>query len=182
MEPRHERAGPHAEVTGQAAHGAQRWRQPRHRFEEEPRLDRDVSQGRDEPRQDAGGDRRRRVPDEIPEPAPSVGVRAVHGRPHARRAQAQQRLGDLAVVTGYQGDGGDGRELAHEPRDGGERLAAAPVHRDHHRVHPPRAGKVERLAQRFSVQRVEATVARRVDPRALGRRQDRADRDHARLR
>src|SRR6185436_10171975 len=57
MKARHQRARPHPQVPGEAAHGCERGSEPRHRFEEELRLFRAIPQRRNEARQDLRGDR-----------------------------------------------------------------------------------------------------------------------------
>ncbi len=89
MESRHQRAGPHAEMASQAAYGAERRRQPRHRFEEQPRFFRRFAERGDESREDAGCNRRGRMPHEISQPSPAIGLSAVDGTANTGRAQAQ---------------------------------------------------------------------------------------------
>ena len=84
---------------------------------------------------------------EIPQPAPAVGLRAIDGVTHTGGPEPQQCLGGFAVVPRDERDGGDSGELAHEPRDGGERLTLAAMDGDDDGIHPPAAGDVQGFAQ-----------------------------------
>jgi hypothetical protein len=66
-------------------------------------------------------------------------------------------------VPGYERDGGDPGELAHEARDAGKRLTVAAMNGDDHGIHAPASRDGQRFAQRVRVQRIEATVARGID-------------------
>src|SRR2546422_4083828 len=61
--------------------------------------------------------------DQVPQPAPACGLRTVHRRADAGRAEPEQRLAGVAVVARYEGDGRDGGKLAYEPGDRGELIA-----------------------------------------------------------
>src|SRR5256886_1373463 len=63
--------------------------------------------------------------DQVPQPAPACGLRAVHRRADAGRAEFEQRLGGVAVVARDESDGGDGGELAHQTRDRRKLVVAA---------------------------------------------------------
>jgi hypothetical protein len=76
-------------MAAEAAHRTERRRQPRYGFEKQSRLHRHITQGGDEPRQHAGGNWRGWMSHHIAQPAPTVGVRAIHRRPDAGRSQAQ---------------------------------------------------------------------------------------------
>jgi len=117
--------------------------------------------------------------DQLPQAPPASGLGAVDGRAHPGRSQAQQRLGRRAVVPRDEGDRGNRRELAHEARHHRQLVAAAAMHRDHERVHAPRAGGPQHVAERIGVQRCEAAVAYGVDAGALGRGEDGAHGHHA---
>src|SRR2546430_4822051 len=71
--------------------------------------------------------------DQVPQSAPACGLRAVHRRADAGRAEPEQRLAGVAVVARYEGDGRDGGKLAYEPGDRGELIAAAGVDREEDR-------------------------------------------------
>src|SRR6266550_1884544 len=117
--------------------------------------------------------------DQVPQPAPACGLRAIHRRADAGRAEPEQRLAGVAVVARYEGDGRDGGKLAYEPGDRGELVAAAGVDREDERVHPLPPGRPQRVPERAGVDRRKTTVARRIEAGTLGRRQDSADGHHA---
>src|SRR2546426_3682220 len=74
--------------------------------------------------------------DQVPQPAPACGLRTVHRRADAGRAEPEQRLAGVAVVARYEGDGRDSGKLAYEPGHRRELVAAAGVDREDERVHP----------------------------------------------
>lgn len=166
-------------MSGQTTDGAERRREPRDRFEEEPRLFGWLAEGRDQPCEDPRGNRRRRMTNEVPQSPPSVGLGTINSGSDARGAEPQQCLGGFAVVARDQRDGGDRGKFTYEPRDRGERLTVAAMHRNHDGVDAPAPGYVEGFTQRFGVQCMKAAVARGVDARAFGRGKNSADGDHA---
>src|SRR5437870_6709866 len=117
--------------------------------------------------------------DQVPQPAPACGLRAVHRRADAGRAEFEQRLGGVAVVARDESDGGDGGELAHETRDRRKLVAAASVDREDERVHPLAPGRPQGVPERAGVERRKAAVARSIEAGTLGRGQDGADGHHA---
>src|SRR6266576_1323850 len=117
--------------------------------------------------------------DQVPQPAPACGLRAVHRRADAGRAEPEQRLAGVAVVARHEGDGRDGGKLAYEPGDRGELIAAAGVDREDERVHPLPPGRPQRVPERARVDRRKTAVARRIEAGTLGRGQDSADGHHA---
>src|SRR5881396_1907535 len=117
--------------------------------------------------------------DQIPQPAPACGLRAVHRRPDAGRAEPEQRLAGVAVVARHEGDGRDGGKLTYEPGDRGELIAAAGVDREDERVHPLPPGRPQRVPERAGVDRRKTAVARRIEAGTLGQGQDGADGHHA---
>src|SRR5439155_1056653 len=94
--------------------------------------------------------------DQVPQPAPACGLRTVHRRADAGRAEPEQRLARVAVVARYEGDGRDSGKLAYEP--------------GHRR---------ERVPERASVDGRKTAVARRIEAGTLRRGQDGADGHHA---
>src|SRR2546428_1886368 len=117
--------------------------------------------------------------DQIPQPAPACGLRAVHRRADAGRAEPEQRLAGVAVVARYEGDGRDGGKLAYEPGDRGELIAAAGVDREDERVHPLPPGRPQRVPERAGVDRRKTAVARSIEAGTLRRGPDGADGHHA---
>src|SRR3989442_8861635 len=117
--------------------------------------------------------------DQIPQPAPACGLRAVHRRADAGRAEPEQRLAGVAVVARYEGDGRDGGKLAYEPGDRGELIAAAGVDREDERVHPLPPGRPQRVPERAGVDRRKTAVARGIEAGTLRRGQDGGDGHHA---
>src|SRR5436190_336112 len=117
--------------------------------------------------------------DQVPQPAPACGLRAVHRRPDAGRAEPEQRLAGVAVVPRHEGDGRDGGKLTYEPGDRGELIAAAGVDREDERVHPLPPGRPQRVPERAGVDRRKTAVARRIEAGTLGQGQDGADGHHA---
>src|SRR5947208_4163797 len=117
--------------------------------------------------------------DQVPQPAPAGGLRAVHRRADAGRAEFKRRLGGVAGVARDESDGGDGGELAHETRDRRKLVAAASVDREHERVHPLAPGRPQRVPERAGVERRKAAVARGIEAGTLGGGQDGADGHHA---
>src|SRR5207302_9865454 len=117
--------------------------------------------------------------DQVPQPAPACGLRTVHRRADAGRAEPEQRLAGVAVVARYEGDGRDGGKLAYEPGDRGELIAAAGVDREDERIHPLPPGRPQRVPERAGVDRRKTAVARRIEAGTLGRGQDSADGHHA---
>ena len=115
-------------MPGQTTDGAERRREPRDRFEEEPRLFGWLAEGRDQAREDPRGNGRCRMTNEVPQSPPSIGLGAINGRSHTRRAEPQQCFGGFAVVARDQRDGGDRGKFTHEPRDRRERLAVAAMY------------------------------------------------------
>src|SRR2546423_7572531 len=103
--------------------------------------------------------------DQVPQAAPAWGLRAVHRRADAGRAEPEQCLAGVAVVARYEGDGRDGGKLAYEPGDRGELIAAAGVDREDERVHPVPTGSPPGAPDRAGVHRLKTTSARRIDPR-----------------
>src|SRR6267143_38659 len=104
MKARHQRARLYSEMSGQTTDGAERRREPRDCFEEEPRLFGWLAEGRDQPCEDPRGNRRRGMTNEVPQSPPSVGLGAINGRSHTRRTEPQQRFGvqcmEAAVARG----------------------------------------------------------------------------------
>src|SRR6059058_6376761 len=117
--------------------------------------------------------------DQVPQPAPACGLRAIHRRADAGRAEPEQRLAGVAVVARYEDDGRDGGKLAYEPGHRRELVAAAGVDREDERVHPLPPGRPQRVPERAGVDRRKTAVARRIEAGTLGRRQDSADGHHA---
>src|SRR6267143_1325402 len=179
MKARHQRARSYSEMSGQTTDGAERRREPRDCFEEEPRLFGWLAEGRDQPCEDPRGNRRRGMTNEVPQSPPSVGLGAINGRSHTRRTEPQQCFGGFAVVARDQRDSRDRGKFTHEPRDRRERLTVAAMDRNDHRIDAPAPGYVKCFTQRFGVQCMEAAVARGVDARAFGRGKNSADGDHA---
>src|SRR2546430_10754386 len=117
--------------------------------------------------------------DQVPQPAPACGLRAVHRRADAGRAEFEQRLGGVAVVARDESDGGDGGELAHETRDRRKLVAAASVDREDERVHPLAPGRPQGVPERAGVERRKAAVARSIEAGTPRPGQDGADGPHA---
>src|SRR2546429_8325957 len=99
--------------------------------------------------------------DQVPQRAPACGLRAVHRRADAGRAEFEQRLGGVAVVARDESDGGDGGELAHETRDRRKLVAAASVDREGERGHPLAPGRPQGGPERAGVGRRKTTRAPR---------------------
>src|SRR2546427_383271 len=85
------------------------------------------------------------------QPAPACGLRTVHRRADAGRAEPEQRLARVAVVARYEGDGRDSGKLAYEPGHRRELVAAAGVDREDERVHPLPPGRPQRVPERAGV-------------------------------
>src|SRR5256885_15897736 len=118
--------------------------------------------------------------DQAPQSAPACGLRAVHRRADAGRAEPEQCLAGVAVVARYEGDGRDGGKLAYEPGDRGELIAAAGVDREDERVHPLPPGRPQGVPERAGVDRRKTAVARRIEAGAPARGPGTADRHPAR--
>src|SRR2546422_2517417 len=114
--------------------------------------------------------------DQVPQSAPACGLRAVHRRADAGRAEPEQCLAGVAVVARYEGDGRDGGKLAYEPGDRGELIAAAGVDREDERVHPLPPGRPQGVPERAGVDRRKTAVARSIEAGAAGAGPDSADR------
>src|SRR5256886_4953016 len=99
--------------------------------------------------------------DQVPQPAPACGLRTVHRRADAGRAEPEQRLAGVAVVARYEGDGRDSGKLAYEPGHRRELVAAAGVDREDERVHPLPPGRPQRVPERAGVDGRKTAVARR---------------------
>src|SRR3989449_10176460 len=117
--------------------------------------------------------------DQVPQPAPACGLRTVHRRADAGRAEPEQRLAGVAVVARYDGDGRDSGKLAYEPGHRRELVTAAGVDREDERVHPPPPGRPQRVPERAGVDGRKTAVARRIQAGTLRRGQDGADGYHA---
>ena len=172
VEARHQRAGADAQVAREAAHRAQHRCEACQGVEEHADIPGRVLEHRDHARQDSRRHRGRRVGEQIAQPAPAGGLRAVDRGAHPGGAEPQQRLGDFAIVVRDEGDGGDGGKLAHEAGDDRQLLPAAPMHRQDEGIHALPAGGVQRVPQGVGVERREAAVAHGVDTRALRRGAD----------
>ena len=96
-------------------------------FKEQPCLFGRLAEGRDQPREHLGGNRRSRMADQISQPPPPIRFGAVDGGANTRRAKTQQRFSCLAIVPRYECDGRNRGKLAHKPRDCRERLAMTAV-------------------------------------------------------
>src|SRR3989475_8506152 len=95
--------------------------------------------------------------DQVPQPAPACGLRTVHRRADAGRAEPEQRLAGVAVVARYEGDGRDSGKLAYEPGHRRELVAAAGVDREDERVHPLPPGRPQRVPERAGVEDRKST-------------------------
>src|SRR2546422_3123784 len=104
--------------------------------------------------------------DQVPQPAPACGLRTVHRRADAGRAEPEQRLARVAVVARYEGDGRDSGKLAYEPGHRRELVAAAGVDREDERVHPLPPGRPQRVPERAGVDGRKTAVARRIEARS----------------
>src|SRR5205807_1437374 len=102
--------------------------------------------------------------DQVPQPAPACGLRTVHRRADAGRAEPEQRLARVAVVARYEGDGRDSGKLAYEPGHRRELVAAAGVDREDERVHPLPPGRPQRGPEPARVD--GATTSRASCPRS----------------
>src|SRR2546430_7565789 len=114
--------------------------------------------------------------DQVPQSAPACGLRAVHRRADAGRAEPEQCLAGVAVVARYEGDGRDGGKLAYEPGHRRELVAAAGVDREDERVHPLPPGRPQRVPERAGVDGRKTAVARRIEAGEPGRGPDGAER------
>src|SRR3989441_2105931 len=117
--------------------------------------------------------------DQVPQPAQACGLRTVHRRADAGRAEPEQRLAGVAVVAGYEGEGGDSGKLAYERGHRRELVTAAGVDREDERVHPLPPGRPQRVPERAGVEGRKTAVARRIQAGTLRRGQDGADGHHA---
>src|SRR2546423_2390670 len=118
--------------------------------------------------------------DQVPQPAPACGLRTVHRRADAGRAEPEQRLARVAVVARYEGDSRDSGKLAYEPGHRRELVAAAGVDREDERVHPLPPGRPQRVPERAGVDGRKTAVARRIEAGAARRGEGGADRHPAR--
>src|SRR5260370_38191318 len=112
MKARHQRARSYAEMPGQTTDGAERRREPRDGFEEEPRLFGWLAEGRDQAREDPRGNGRCRMTNEDPQAPPSIGLGAINSRSHTRHTEPQQCSCGFATVARDQPDGGERTTLA----------------------------------------------------------------------
>ena len=144
-------------------------------LEKEPGVERQLAQGVEERRLDAGNRARGGLPHDAPKPMPTRRRGDVHDLAHAGRAEPEEGFRGAIVVARDERHGGDAGEVADQVAERFHVVGLAAMYRDEHGIHRPLSHHADGIGDGVAVYHGEAAAAGGIDAGTLAGKQHGGD-------